>query len=164
MEQEIIDIDALINRAKTNFPFWYPIGITMPASSRNQTSLNISSDADFWCQYIVGQYTTKIDDEGPVDGGANGISIKLIDKGWNVTLFDDLIPVSMFLSPGRQRVSGVAGDPSHQLFFPIEFDHTFLSQSSIEISWANNLNYENRLDLVFMGRKLRRQFEQKTIS
>jgi len=155
---EIIDFDALINRAKTDFPFWYPFGVDIPANDRNQDSITISSDGDFWCQYITGQYTTKI--AGPVDGGANGISIKLSDNGWNVPLFNGLIPISLFLSPGRVRVSGVAGDPSHQLFYPIEFDHVFLAKSTIEIEWASNLDFENRLDLCFMGRKIRKQFNQ----
>ncbi len=156
--EEIIDFDALIQRAETDFPFWYPIGIDIAANARNQTSLQISSDGDFWCQYIVGQYTTLT--AAATDGGANGISIKLSDNGWNVPLFNSLVPVSLFLSPGRTRSSGVAGDPTHQLFFPIEFDHVFLAKSNIEIEYASSLNYENRLDLCFMGRKIRKQFKQ----
>lgn len=162
MDENIVNIPELMERAKTDIPFWYPFGIDIPAGASNQKSLQISSDADFWCQYICCQYTTLTG--AAADGGANGISIQIIDKGWNVTLFDSLIPVSMFASPGRQRSSGVAGDPSHQLFFPIELDHVFLNKSNIEIRYANSLAFVNRLDLLFMGRKFRRQFDQESVN
>ena len=103
---DIIDIDKLLDRAENDFPFWYPFGVDIPANTQNTLPVTISSDADFWCQYIVGQYTTL--GAGPADLGACGISLQIIDQGYGVTLIDALTPVSLFLSPGRTRAAGVS--------------------------------------------------------
>jgi len=157
-----IDIDAMLDRAEYDHPFWYPFAVDIPANSQNTQQLTISSDADFLCQYITGRYTTL--DVAGADAGVCGLSLQIIDMGFSVPLIDALANCALFLSPGRQRTSTVAGDPSHQLFFPIELDHVFLSQSTIELRYANNQATENRLELLFMGRKLRRKFQQAPIN
>ena len=66
------------------------------------------------------------------DDGVNHLSMRLNDTGRSLKLFEEFIPCSLFMSPGRTRTTGIAGDPSHQLFFPIEFDYTFIPNSTIQ--------------------------------
>lgn len=147
---------ALLDQHSRQYAYWYYSSAVIAANSTLAVNMTISSDAHFRCCYITGTYTTQV--AGPADGGANGCSLLLTDTGRALRLFNQRIPCSLFMSPGRQRVSAIAGDPSNQLFFPIEFNYTFLASSTIELDWQNNLDYANECKIVFMGYKLRKQF------
>ena len=139
----------MIDRAVYRKLKWLSWSKAIAANSNGSQALTLSDDAHFLCRYLGGEFTSLTAES--TDGGANGISIKLTDNGKSYPMFDNLIPVSIFLTPGRARSSGIAGDPSNPLFSPIEFYHPFSAGTSIQIEYANALAYENTLTLVFYG-------------
>ena len=145
----ILDPNKMMERADYRKLKWITFSESLTASSNGSQQISISDDAHFLCHYLGGEFTTLTAED--TDGNANGISIKITDNGKSYPIFDNLIPCSIFLSPGRQRSSGIAGDSSNPLFTPIEFEHPFAAGTSIQIEWANNLAYANTLTLVFYG-------------
>ena len=115
-----LSAQQLIDRNHKSYAFKYTGSVSIAASGTGVVNISVSSDAHFRCEYITASFTTLTG--AAADGGANGISMRMIDQGRSLTLFDDFISAELFSSPGRQRVSGVAGDPSNQLFYPIDFD------------------------------------------
>jgi len=128
---------------------WLSHHETIPALGADNEDIKIPSYGNFFSYYMGAQYTTQ--NAGAVDGGACQISLKILDTGRNYLIFDDFIPMSMYSSPGRQRVSTVAGDPSQMLFGPIEFEHPFLAGSTINVSWSSSSDAENDFWIVFYG-------------
>lgn len=152
---ETWDPALMIERADYRKLKWVSFSEELAATANGTNQISISDDAHFLCRYLGGEFTTLT--AIGTDGGANGISIKITDNGKSYPMFDNLIPISLFCSPGRQRQSGVAGDPSNPLFVPIEFYHPFNAGTSIQIEWANNLAYKNVLTLVFYGEWVARE-------
>lgn len=113
----------------------------------------VSSFGAFRCLHITGEFQT-LDDAG-ADDGVNHLSCRLNDTGRSLKLFEEFIPCSLFLSPGRTRTSGVAGDPSNQLFFPNEFDYTFIPNSTIELEMKNDSQTSNLVKFCFHGIRYR---------
>ena len=113
--------------------------------------VDISADSAFHCQSITGQFTTLTG--AAADGGANGLTMQWFDDGRDLRLFNDFIPCSLVFSPGRQRSSGVAGDPSNQLFFPIEFDYLFKPTSAFRIEVRSTLAFANDFQICLHGTK-----------
>lgn len=154
----------LVDRNHKQYDFKYFGSVSIPAVGAGgaaQLSISVSSDAHFRCRYITASYTTL--DVGGADGGANGITMQLVDQGRSLTLFDDQISAELFSSPGRQRSSGVAGDPSNQLFYPIDFDYMFLANSTIFCDLRNTLATANTFNICFHGSKYRVDFNQPPI-
>lgn len=135
---------------------WISFSRNIAANTTGNGTLGISDDGDFYCSFIGGQYTTQI--AGPADGGACLVSVQITDNGKRWQIIDNLIPMSIFCNPGRQRVSGVAGDPSNPLFYPIEFPYIFGSGTSIRIDFANASAQANDFWLVFYGEKVFKSF------
>jgi hypothetical protein len=130
---------------------WLSFSRDIAANTTGNGPVGISDNGDFHCKYLGGQYTTQV--AGPADGGACLVSIQITDNGKRWQIFDNLVPMSLFANPGRQRVSGVAGDPSNPLFYPIEFPYIFTSGTSIRIDFANASAFANNFWLVFYGER-----------
>ena len=128
---------------------WLSFSVSIAANSSGTQTVLISDDGHFRSFYLGGQFTTLTAED--TDGGACLVSVQLHDNGRNWDLFDNLIPMSLFCTPGRQRASGVAGDPSNPLFEPIEFPHTFLAGTSIRVDYTNAAAYANTIWLVWYG-------------
>lgn len=139
---------------------WITYSKAIPANSNGSDVIQISDDGHFKSYYLGGQYTTLTAQS--TDGGACQVSIRIVDNGRRWNILDNLAPMSLFCSPGRQRSSGVAGDPSNPLFYPVEFPYIFLAGTSISIEYANAAAYANTIWLVFYGDKLFKDFSAQT--
>lgn len=135
---------------------WITFSKTIAANTNGSDTVSISDDGHFKSYYLGGQYTSQV--AGPADGGACLVSIKIVDNGRRWDVLDNLTPMSLFCSPGRQRASGIAGDPSNPLFVPVEFPYIFLAGTTIRIEYANAADYANTLWLVWYGDKLFKDF------
>lgn len=142
-------IEQLIQEYREKSPQWlYGSAVVAAGAAAGQIQIGVPSSYYFHCHYLSGSYTSI---NGGVDVGVNGLSMRLEDQGKHLVIFDAFIPCSLFLSPGRQRTSGVAGDPSHPFFMPVELDHLFRPISTINVQVANAFTSDCTLNLVFMG-------------
>lgn len=128
--------------------------------------LNISSYGGFLMQSFTGKYSTLVSDGGQpaaaVDDGTNHLSVKIVDVTSAIDLFDDFVPLDLFLSPGRVRTPGVYVDaaggvpnPSNQLFWPMPFEYYFSSNAEINLEFRNNSDWSNTFDISFWGIRLK---------
>lgn len=147
------NVDELLRAHHERYDFKFFGAGTVPGNGSATIPVAISSDAHFQCLSFTGSFTTL--GNGGADDGVSHISCKMTDTGRSLELFNDFIPLSLFLSPGRQRATGVAGDPSNQLFFPIEFNYVFLANSTIELNLQNNSDTANTFNWCFHGVKYR---------
>lgn len=141
----------MLERARTEYDFKYTAGGPVPANDTAFFEMAISADAHFDCKQMTGAFTTLTG--AAVDGGASGMSFQIFDDGRDLRLFNDVIPAELVFSPGRQRSSGVAGDPSLQLFYPIEFDYLFKATSTVRFEVRNSLAFANDFFVCFHGTK-----------
>lgn len=117
-------------------------------------------------------YFTTLDFVGGkvIDDGINHLRGQLIDTDGNLALFNDFVPLNLFLSPGRTRsknakVAGVvtacdnylqasagladAAAPSSFLYEPQEFSHPFTVNSYIRFDVKNDAACTNRFGIYF---------------
>lgn len=135
---------------------WISFSKLVPANSNGSDVVQISDDGAFESLFLGGQYTTLTGEE--TDGGACTVSVKIHDNGRRWDIIDNLVPMSLFCSPGRQRSSGVAGDPSNPLFYPIEFPYMFLAGTSIRVEYSNSSDFANQIWLIWYGDKKFKDF------
>lgn len=133
---------------------------SIDANSSGVRTVQVSDDGDFQSYYLGGQYTTLTAED--TDGGACLLSVKIHDNGRHWDIFDNLIPMSLFCTPGRQRASGVAGDPSNPLFEPIEFPYRFMAGTSIRVEYSSSAGYANTIWLVWYGLRILKKFSAPT--
>jgi hypothetical protein len=127
-------------------------------------TLTVSNFGDFLCKRMTGNYTTQVLDGGVAkDDGTNHLRCQLTDSGNGVNLFDDHVPLDMFLSPGRVRTNGVivapgalAVNPSSNLFYPMELEYLFKANTDILFSMKNDSTYANTFRIALFGLRLRR--------
>jgi hypothetical protein len=148
----ILDVNQLLDQMSWQRLQILTFSQVIPANTQNSQVVQISDDGHFHCKYLGGQFTTLTG--AAADGGACTTSIKISDNGRRWDIMDNLIPMSLFCNPGRQRVSGVAGDPSNPMFYPVDFDYTFLAGTTIRIEFANSAAFANTIWLAFYGEKL----------
>jgi len=138
---------------------------TVPKSTLGGTltaKLNLTSSGDFLSNDVTGKYTTLVmDDESIVDDGTNHLSCRITDSR-NKELFDDFIPLDLFLTPGRVRTLGVLVDaaggvpnPSSQMFFPKKFSHLFSANNDIIFEFKNDSDAENTFNIAFFGERIK---------
>jgi hypothetical protein len=119
---------------------------------------------------MAGYFTTLDKVAGSViDDGICHLRGQLIDTDKNLALFNDFIPLNIFLSPGRMKaktaqVAGVdtavanyltagggadAAAPSANLYEPQEFTHPFTVNSYIRIDVKNDAACSNKFAIYF---------------
>ncbi len=146
----MIDIKNLMK----NFPFEKDVSHswagTVPASGTLSEDIVINNEVHFVSETMTGWYTTLI--VGGADGGASQISavIKLVSK---YDHFYDAINLASFLSPGRQRSSGVAGDPGNTLFRPKKFYNLYPARSIIRCTFTSSSVVDNEVEIALHGRE-----------
>lgn len=122
---------------------------TVPANSTKLGKVSIANLGHFFCQFVTGSFTT-IGTGAGVDSGISYLSGQLIDGSGQRKLFNDRIPLDLFLSPGRRK-SNLAGAAASGLFFPIEFEYLFTKNSDILFDVVNTSDQDNEYEIVFHG-------------
>jgi len=148
----MINIPQSIDQMSWERMLWLTFSKTVPANTSGSDVVQISDDGHFKSYYLGGQFTSLTAED--TDGGACGINVKIHDNGRRWDIIDNLTPMSLFCSPGRQRSSGVAGDPSNPLFYPVEFPYIFMAGTTIRVEYTNTLAYANTFWLIWYGEKL----------
>lgn len=127
----------------------------VPAGSGGQeTNLNISSIGHFYCLFLTGSFETIASPAAVIaDTGVNYLFGQLRDG--TRPLFNDRIPLNLFLSPGRRKSAlsaGVLTDPvGNQLFTPIPFEYMFTVNSNITMNVANTSDEAVHFEIAFHG-------------
>lgn len=131
---------------------------TVPASSSKLGKVNISSLGHFYNVYITGHFETLKDVEGITDDGVDHLRGKIVDGSNQRPLFNDYVPLDLFLTPGRVKSSlstGVATDPvSNSLFYPQVFQYMFTVNSEILFDVKNDSNTAVSYAILFHGIRL----------
>ena len=133
---------------------------TVPANSSKLGTLNVSSLGAFYCLYFTGSFETLFDDAGAIkDDGVSHLRGKLIDGSNSRSLFNDYIPLDLFLTPGRVKSSlstTVLTDPvGNSLFYPQPFQYLFAINSDINFDVKNDSDTELTYSIVFNGIRVR---------
>ena len=124
---------------------------TVPANSSKLGKVNVSNLGHFFCQFVTGSFTT-IGGGAANDSGISYLSGQMIDGAGQRKLFNDRIPLDLFLSPGRRKDAVAAGAAaSNNLFFPIEFEYLFTANSDILLDVVNASDQENSYEICFHG-------------
>lgn len=123
---------------------------TVPANTTQLGRVNISNLGHFFCMFITGHFTTL--DAGPADNGISYLSGQLIDGAGQRKLFNERIPLDLWLSPGRRKSALVLGAAAgNNLFYPIEFEYLFTANSDILLDVENSSTHANSYEIVFHG-------------
>lgn len=129
---------------------------SVPAGQSKLGKTAISNLGHFYCQYITGHFETlALDEATVVDTGVNYLRGQLVDGAGQKKLFNDYIPLDLILSPGRVKSANAtdptAGDPSHSLFYPLQFEYLFAANSDILFDVKNDSDKVLSYSIVFHG-------------
>lgn len=146
-----VDIKALVAASQSVYPKHYAVNGIVPAGGQTNPApkAHINNNVVFWCVGFTGRFTTL---SGGADVGVCQVDIKIKDTGKDVDIIRDFIPLDILIAPGRVRSPGVAGDPSHQVFYPGFINHIFLPESDIQVEMSSSAtDDENTVNLDFFG-------------
>lgn len=139
---------------------------TVPAGSSELGKVAISSLGHFYCQYMTGHFNTlSVQSAETVDDGLDHLRAKLSDGSNQRQLFNDYIPLDLFLSPGRRKDStainfviddaaALLAAPSNNLFYPQPFQYLFTVNSEILFDVKNDSDVDCSYSVVFHGIRL----------
>jgi hypothetical protein len=133
--------------------------VTVPAGQTNIGQVAVSNLGHFFCMFVTGTFSTiGMPAAAIVDTGISYLSGQLIDGAGQRKLFNDRIPLDLWLSPGRRKdatSTTVLADPvSNSLFFPITLEYLFTANSTIILDVVNTSNQPNSLEVCFHGIRL----------
>lgn len=163
-----VDLPADYPRIKANFQqvlrrrlglqklewlYAIPFNGIVPANDGLEREVDIRSDAHFDCRWITGDFTTL--NVAGADDDVNHLTVRITDGSNDLRLTESPLPCNLFLSPGRTRAVGVAGNPTNNLFYPFPFEHIFAASGGIVLDFRNNGGTNNIVNLLFWGKKLR---------
>jgi hypothetical protein len=162
-----LDIKATFALQNSQYSEKLLLSDTVPANSEKLGKIGVSTLGNFLCQFITGHYQSLllVDTSHVVDDGISHLRGQLIDGTGNRRLFNDYIPLDLFLSPGRTKTAAAentltnyAGSSatliaasSNSLFYPIEFEYLFAVNTDILFSVKNDSNEAMSYDIVFHG-------------
>lgn len=167
-QQRVLSSDTYSTIKRQQYPEKVLLSDTVPAGEQRRQKVDISHIGDFVCFYITGSYTTLYSTgEYNVDNGVCSLRGQLIDGTGMRKLFNDFIPLDLWLSPGRIKTNVAANvlsdegailraDPAQQLFYPFEFQHLFDVNSTIVMDCKNDSTSANTYSLCFHGIRLLR--------
>lgn len=136
---------------------------TVPANQSLLGKIAISSLGNFLCQFITGHFETLLftvpNGGGHIeDDGISHLRGKMVDGSNQRQLFNDYVPLDLFLSPGRIKsnssVNFLTDPPSNNLFYPQPFQYMFTVNSEILFDVKNDSNTPIKYELVFHGIRL----------
>lgn len=109
--------------------FQYPVGGDVLAGATAQFSKTIQSGFHFWSERLSVSYTTN---QNGVDDGVCRLSVRFQSGANQQSLTSDFISLETISSPGRQRTTAIAGDPSLGLQIPgIPFPYLWEASGAI---------------------------------
>ncbi len=132
---------------------------TVPGNQSLLGKIAISSLGNYFCQFLTGHFETLADvEETVIDDGISHLRGKMSDGSNQRQLFNDYIPLDLFLSPGRVKSNAsalVTTDPvSNNLFYPQPFQYMFTVNSEILFDVKNDSNTPIKYEIVFHGVRL----------
>lgn len=155
--KEKINIEQLLNIQQGQYQEKLLLEGTIGADTSLLTRVNISSLGSFICLFMTGSFTTLTNDGGDIkDNGVVSLSAKMSDGSNQRSLFNDFIPLDLFLSPGRSKSALsttvlTTDDQSNSLFYPQPFQYIFRRTSEILFDVKNTANTENSFKISFHG-------------
>lgn len=148
----------------------------VPANSEIVAKTTVSNLGHFFCMFLTGKYTTLINimdqqlGTRVIDSGIQYLRALLTDGAGQKRLFNDYIPLDLFLSPGRAKANcdnaytdlldntvipprevALAALPGQTLFYPIEFEYVFPANTDILLNVKNSSNHENSFEIMLHG-------------
>lgn len=153
---QIIDPEKAFEMQKYQYGERLLMQVTVPAGSTAMGQVAVSNLGHFMCSFVTGSFTSLASPAGAiVDTGISYLSGQLIDGAGQRKLFNDRIPLDLWLSPGRRKDAAsttVLTDPvSNSLFFPIELNYMFTANSMIQLDVSNASDEANTLEICFHG-------------
>lgn len=152
---KIINPDEVFNIQNRQYTEKLLMTATVPANGTFPAKVNVSNLGHFFCMNITGTFSSLYDNGAVVDYGISFLKGQLFDGAGMKKLFNDRIPLDLFLSPGRRRdinSTTVLTDPeSNNLFYPMELEYLFGANTSIVLEIENSSNEDNYVEICFNG-------------
>lgn len=158
-----LDASRLFNLQSTQYSEVLRVSGSCPANGSALARTDISNLGHFLCTKITGFFSTLSLVGGVIlDDGIDHLRGQLIDGSGQKKLFNDFVPFSLWLSPGRRRdataanaFAPVGGTPvsnvGESLFYPVEFEYLFTANSQILLEVRNDSTQANTFDIAFHG-------------
>ena len=144
-----------------------PMSDQVPASSSKLAKVTVSNQGHFYCYYATGKFSTLKNNGGPAtDDGICHLRGKLVDGGTSRPIFNDYIPLDLWLTPGRVRDPldlALSGAVSNNLFVPLTFEYMFMANTDIQLDLRNDSDYLNNFTIVFWGVRINSSMTVKGI-
>lgn len=135
--------------------FAYALQGSVPAANGSnagalEINLTIQTGFHFWSEILTIAFTT-INSAG-ADDGVNQLTCQFKDGANQIGLSNTFIDLATLSAPGRQRATGLAGDPSNQLATTgIPWPHLWLGTGAIIADLRNASNTANNFSGTFGG-------------
>lgn len=161
MLEQMIDVQNAFMIQNKQYSESLLLNDVVPAGQQKLATVAISNLGHFLCNKITGSFETLEDINGDiVDTGVNYLKGKLVDGSNQRALFNDMIPLNMFLSGGHTRSATATNNlttatPSGNLFYPIELNYLFTINSEIQLVVYNSSNVDLEYNIMFHGDRIR---------
>lgn len=158
-----IDPQSIFALSKKQYSEKLYLSDIIQAGSTQMSKVSVAQYGHFLCQYITGSFSTLYQNGGTtIDHGVCTLKALMTDGTGQRRLFNDYIPLSLFLSPGRQKsesaanvvldnANGLRANASNSLFYPLEFEYFFPANTDILLDVKNSSNVANSYDICFHG-------------
>lgn len=116
---------------------------------------HVSSLGHFYSLFITGSFTTLQLDDGATDYAVNYLRGQLVDGSNNTKLFNDYVPLNLWLTPGRVlsplAVNIATAKSPDSLFFPIELEYLWTVNGDIICNIKNDSDVDLTAKILFHG-------------
>lgn len=141
---------------------------SVPAGTTKLCRTNVSNLGHFLCLRITGSFETLTvvtysQTDKIIDDGVSHLRCQLQDGAGQRIMFNDYVPMELFLSPGRRLSANAENNLNavtnyaarsqapNQLNYPDEFEYLFSANSDILLSVKNDSNTTIAFDILFHG-------------
>jgi len=162
---KVIDRVSMFKKQEVQYTEKVLIEDTVPANSTKLAKASITSVGDYYVKYMTGHFETlSLNGQDIVDDGVSHLRAKMIDGSNQRSLFNDYVPMDLFLSGGRTKSSDsttvLTDAPSNNLFFPIEMEYLFAINSEIQLDVKNDSDVDITFAILFHGiRRLQKAYK-----
>jgi len=163
-----LNLDALFRLQNVQYAEKLLMADTVPAGQSKIGKTAISNLGHFLCLQVTGKFQTVsaggtgVPPANIIDDGINHLRGQLIDGAGNRKLFNDYIPLDLWLSPGRERdaraTNAIAPDGAIvtspaplPLFYPLEFEYLFSANSDILLDVKNDSDKDISYEIAWHG-------------